>query len=446
MEEHLKRAGEKVLNLAYDLKVRAEAFLMYNRELSIEVADREVETLKQAEEIGLGIRIINEGRLGFAYTSDLSDKALQEALLKAAYISRYTEMDIHNNLTSENYNYISLPVYDEEIEKENIENKIDLAREIERTARDKDNRITVVERSGYEDTFILSVIMNTEGLNASAKANFCRCYIFLIAEEDGDAQNGFAVMTKRRLKDISPIYIGEEAAINALRSLKPRSIVTGKMPCIMEPYVATRFLSIIAAAVSADAVQKGKSMLADKIGEKIGSSNLTVIDDALYAEGIGAFPFDGEGVASKTSVVIENGVLKGFLYDNYTASKAGIKSTGNGQRGSFRSLPGVGTTNFIIRPGGQKLNALLGDIRHGFYITEVIGMHTANPITGEFSVGAAGFMIEKGKLTYPVKGATIAGNLIDLLNDIEGIGDEIRFYGARAAPFLRIKSMSIGGN
>lgn len=446
MYEYLLKKGEEVLNLAWDLKIKAEAFLMYNRELSVEVAGGEVETLKQAEEIGAGIRVVKEGRLGFAYTSDLSEKALKETLEKAASIASYTEPDVHNVLTSERYSYADLPVYDEEIEKESLEKKIDLACRIENAARCRDKRITVVERAGYEDTSVFVTVMNTEGLKAVGKANFCGGYIFLVAEEDGDAQNGFSFMMGRKLKNISAEDIGEEAAFNALRSLKPRRIGTGMMPCVMEPYVVTRFMGMIAAAVSADAVQKGKSMLADRLGEKIAYEGLNLIDDGLYVEGIGAFPFDGEGVASRRNTVIENGILKAFLYNNYTASKAGIKSTGNGQRGSFRTLPGVGTTNFMIVPGEKSLDVLLDGIEKGFYITEVMGMHTANPVTGEFSVGAAGIMIEKGKLTYPVKGATIAGNLIDLLRDIDCIGNNLRFYGSKASPAVRIKSISIAGD
>ncbi|MBO8159230.1 MAG: TldD/PmbA family protein [Thermosyntropha sp.] len=428
------------------MKVEAEAFLMHNRELNIEVANGKVETLKQAEEKGLGIRVINNGKLGFVYTSDLSDRALKEAVISAVYISKYMKEDEHNVLTSNNQIYHHLSLYDPDIEKESLKNKIELAKEAEKAALSADPRINIIEKAGYEDNFFTSVIMNTNGLTASASANFCGSYIFLVAEENGDAQNGFSMMLTRRLKGLSPEQIGKEAAFDALRSLNPKSITTGKMTCIMEPSVVTRFLGIIASMVNADAVQKGKSMLEGKIGEKVASDNFTLIDDGLCEKGVGAFPFDGEGTASSRKVLIENGVLKGFLYDNYTASKEGKKSTGNGQRRSFRTLPGVGTTNFMVKPGEKTPDELISDIKRGFYITEVIGMHTANPITGEFSVGAAGIMIENGRLTYPVKGAAIAGNLADFLKDIEGIGNDLRFYGAKAAPTIRIKSLSIAGD
>jgi PmbA protein len=214
----------------------------------------------------------------------------------------------------------------------------------------------------------------------------------------------------------------------------------------MEPYVVTRFMSILSASIEADAVQKGKSMLADKVGQQAASIQVNLIDDAASEEGMASFPFDGEGVASERKVIIEKGELKGFLYDTYTGLKAGLRSTGNGIRGSFRSLPGVGATNLILSPGIQLPNQLIKDIDCGFYITDVMGMHTANPISGDFSVGAAGIMIEKGKLTYPVRGVTIAGNLLDLLQDIEAVGNDLRFYGGKAASTIRIKNISIGGS
>jgi PmbA protein len=211
----------------------------------------------------------------------------------------------------------------------------------------------------------------------------------------------------------------------------------------MEPVVTARFLSVFAQLVDAGAVQKSKSMLAGKLGQIVASPVVNLVDDGLNPDGI-PFPFDGEGVPSSRNIVIENGILKGFLYDTYTAAKDGVKSTGNAQRASFRALPGVGTTNFILS-GTNEPEELIGDIEQGLYITDVMGMHTANPVSGDFSVGAAGIMIEGGRLTFPVRGITIAGNLGQLLKDIDAVGNDLQFFGARGASTIRIKSLSIGG-
>ncbi len=445
MESYLRTIGEKVLSIAEKQGVEAEAFLLHDRELSIEVIDGQVETLKEAEEIGMGLRVINRGRLGFAYTSDLSDAAIKETVDIAIRISQYTEIDEYNVLPGGRLSYPDMELFDTNIPGTALEKKTELARQVERTAKASDPRITIIERAGYEENEFSSLIMNTRGIYAFARSNLSGLYIFLVAEEDADAQTGFSTMIKKQIGDLQPEFVGREAAQKALRSLHSRTIKSARMSCVMEPYVVTRFLNIIAATVNAESVQKGKSMFADKEGQVIASGVFSLVDDATYQNGIGSFPFDAEGVPARKNIIVENGVLYGFLYDTYTANKAGKKSTGNARRGSFRNLPSVGTTNFILAPGEKSPEELVGDIEKGFYITEVMGMHTANPISGDFSVGASGLMIENGRLTYPIRGVTIAGNLADFLKNIEAVGNDLRFFGAKAAPTVRLNNLSIGG-
>lgn len=446
IKSHLKNVAEQVMNIAYDKKINAEAFLLHERELSIEVNNCQVETLKQAEEIGLGVRVINEGRLGFAYTSDLSTAAILAVVSDAINIAKYTSPDENNILPAGKFSYPKMDfLYDESFNQINVDEKINLAYQIEQIAQQYDERISVIERAGYEDTEFCSLVMNTNGLDAFAKGNFGGTYLFLVAEENGEAQNGFSMMIKRKFGELNPLMVGEEAAQRALRSLNAKNIGSAQLPCIMEPYIMTKFMGLIAAMIDAEAVQKGKSLFADKEGEMVASAVFNLIDDGTYLNGIASFPFDGEGVASQSNNLIQNGVLQGFLYDTYTAQKSGRVSTGNAGRGSFRSLPSVGTTNFILSPGEQNPEQLISAIEKGFYITEVMGMHTANPVSGDFSVGAAGIMIENGQLTYAVRGVTIAGNLIDFLRDIEAVGNDLRFFGGKGAPTVRLKALSIGG-
>lgn len=445
MEDFLRNTGEKALELARKRGVEAEAFLLQGRELSIEVIDGQVETFKEAEEAGLGLRVINQGRLGFVFTSDLSDQAVKQVVEDAISISRYTEADPHNCIPQGKYDYPVLEVYDPDISAVSLEAKIELAREVERVARSSDARISIIERAGYEDSEFTNVIMNTNGIYASGRGNFCGIYVFLVAEEDGDAQNGFSVMMRKKYKDLDSAFTGREAADKSLRALHARNISSAHLPCVMEPYVATRFLSLLAQMADAGMVQKGKSLFAGKLEHAVAAPVINLVDDATWAGGIGTFPFDGEGVLSRRNTIIQDGVLTGYLYDCYSASKAGLKPSGNGQRGSFRSLPSVGTSNFMLQGGSFGPQELYADIEKGLYITEVMGMHTANPISGDFSVGAAGIMIEKGKLTYPVRGATIAGNLGEFFLDIEALGNDLRFFGGKAAPSIRLKSLSIAG-
>ncbi len=442
-EENLIKMAENALEVAAKQRVAAEAFLLYERELGLEVAGGEVQSLKQAEQAGMGIRVIKAGRVGFAYSSDLSDRAIRETVDHAIAIADYTSTDKYNVLPRGKFTYPVVETYDQGINEASVEEKIALARQAEDFARAHDNRVTVVERSAYDDNEFICVIMNTEGICAAGRGNYCGQHIYLVAEEDGDAQSGFAMRSSQHFSDLSPRELGIEAAIRAGRSLGARSIASAHLPCIMEPAVTARFMTILAQLVDAGAVQKNKSMLAGKLGQIVAAPVVNLVNDGLDPAGI-PFPFDAEGVPSSRNIIIENGILRSFLYDTYTAEKDGVQSTGNAQRASFRALPGVGATNFTIT-GPNRPEALISDLEEGFYITDVMGMHTANPVSGDFSVGAAGIMIEKGRLTFPVRGITIAGNLGQLLQDVNAVGNDLRFFGSRGASTIRLKNLSIGG-
>lgn len=445
MEQTLRNAGQLVLDLVRQQGLEGEAYLLYERELSIEISEGEVETLKEAEQMGMGLRVFNSGRMGFAYSSDLSPEALKQVVSNAVSISAYTAADKFNRFPEGKQTYPVLQTYNKNIAAVSLEDKINMAMKVESAARAYDRRIALVEQAGYEDSEFANLIMNSQGLYAFGQGSYCGLNISLAASEDDDTQNGFAYMIKKDMASLDPAAVGEEAAMKAVRSLHARTIASGYLPCIMDSYVVTRFMGLLSSSLQADAVQKGKSMLAGKEGQQVASAQVTVVDDATYEDGIASFPFDGEGVPSQRNVLIENGKLQGFLYDTYTGLKAGVKSSGNGIRGSFRGLPGVGTTNFILNPGPRSPESLMADIEKGLYITDVMGMHTANPISGDFSLGAAGMMIEKGQMTYPVRGITIAGNLFSMLKDIESVASDLRFYGGKAAAAIRLQSISIGG-
>jgi PmbA protein len=445
METILRNAGEMALDLVCKQGLEGEAYLLHERELSIELSGGQVETLKEAEQMGMGLRVFNSGRMGFAYSSDLSTEALKQMVSNAVSISAYTAADKFNRFPEGNQTYPVLQIYNQGIAAVSLEDKIEMAMEVERVARAYDRRIVLVERAGYEDSEFANLVMNSRGLYAFGQGSYCGLNISLAASEDNDTQNGFAYMIKQDITSLNPAAVGEEAAMKAVRSLHGRSIASACLPCVMDSYVVTRFMGLLSSSLQADAVQKGKSMLAGKEGQQVASVQVTLIDDATYEDGIASFPFDGEGVPSQRNVLIENGQLQGFLYDTYSGLKAGLKSSGNGTRGSFRGLPGVGTTNFMLNPGPRSPASLIADIATGLYITDVMGMHTANPISGDFSVGAAGLMIEKGQMTYPVRGITIAGNLFSILMDIESVASDLRFYGGKAAAAVRLPSISIGG-
>ena len=205
------------------------------------------------------------------------------------------------------------------------------------------------------------------------------------------------------------------------------------------------FLGMLSSALTAEAVQKGRSLFAGKVGQKVAAAEVSITDDGAKPDGILSMPFDGEGVPTQRTVLVEKGVLKGFLHNSYTAAKDGVSSTGNAVRGSYQSPPQLGSTNFYLAPGKWKPDAIIKDTGEGFYLTEVMGMHTANPISGDFSLGAAGIWIHNGELTTPVRGMVIAGNILELLERVDAVGSDLRFFGSRGAPTIRVASLTVSG-
>lgn len=426
---------------------QAEAYYNSGRELTIEVMNQEVETMKMAEDRGLGLRVIQGGRLGFAFTSDLEQPALDRLVARALANSRQATPDEYNCLPRVTQQpYPQLDLFDPQIKEVSLEDKISLAKNLEMIGRNADDRVKITEKSAYQDADYLVAIVNSAGVEVSYQGAFCGIYLDLVAQADGDSQTGFGVQYALRYRDLEPEQVGREAAHRAVRMLGARKITTGKKPVVFEPYIATSFLGVIAPALTAEAKQKGRSLFAGKEGKQVASQHVTVIDDGMLPGGIMSAPFDGEGVPTARTVLIEAGRLQGFLYNTYTAAKDNTVSTGNGSRGSFKSIPDVGTTNFYLKPGTVSREELLKDIKEGLYVTEVMGMHTANPISGDFSLGAAGLRIENGELTVPVRGVAIAGNIIDLLEAVDGVADDLTFFFGTGAPTVRVARMSISGS
>lgn len=425
---------------------QSEAFLIKSKDLTIDVSNGSVETLKLAEDRGLGVRVFRNCRIGFAYTSDLGQTAVDEIINQALANSDKTSPDEYNYMPKPGGQYTNLELFDPEIEKISVEEKIDIARNIEKKAKEYDARIAITERSSYFDAEYEITLLNSLGISADYKGAYCGCYADLVAEDKGDNQTGFAIRLSLKYKDLDPSNVGQEAAEKAVRKLGATTVGTQKAVIIFDPYVATNFLGVIAPALSAEAVQKGKSLFAGKVGQRVASDKLTITDFGAMPNGIASAPFDGEGVPTTKTVLVSGGELKGFLHNTYTAAKDGVPSTGNGIRSSFKSTPEVGVTNFYIEPGPHKPEDLIKDITAGLYITDVMGMHTANPISGDFSVGAAGIWIENGKMTKPVRGVAIAGNILDLLQEVEGVGTDLTFFGSKGSPTVRISKMTISGS
>ncbi|OPX86586.1 MAG: peptidase PmbA [Pelotomaculum sp. PtaB.Bin104] len=423
----------------------AEAYISSSKELIIDVRKKSVETLKFAEECGLGLRVISGGRVGFSFSTDLSPAGVAETVQRALTNCGKTTADPYHCLPSPDQVYPELDIYDHGIRASTVEDKIELAKSMEQVALDYDDRIKIIESATYQDGESLVTVVNSHGMNLTCRAAYCGLYLALAASDGGESRSGFAFDYRLKYKELDPGKVGREAAHKAVRMLGAAPAPTKKTTVVLDPYVAAGFLSLAGPALSSDAVQKGRSLFAGKVGQSVASSKITIIDDGTLPHGIASTPFDGEGVATQRNVLIKNGELQGFLYNTYTAAKANLKSTGNGVRSTYKGTPEVGVTNFFIDSGATPVEQLLQEVTSGIYITEVMGLHTANPISGDFSVGVAGLWIENGMLTKPLRGMALGGNFINLLASVERVGDDLKFFGGKGAPTLLVSEMTVGG-
>lgn len=438
-QQVLAKSKEKGVSLA-------EVFMVDSEELTIQVARQRVENLKLAQETGLGLRVIVDNRLGYAFTSDLSERALDKVVEMALYNSRESISDPNWELPAPPPGgYHEMTLYDECIFETPIDEKIRIAQEIEEAARSFDPRVKITEKTAYQDSRYQICLLNSRGLQAAYRGSYCGGYAVVVGQDNDDNQTGFSMEYVLRFQDLDPGKIGREAGERAIRMLGAKTIPSARMPVVMDPYIVTSFLGVLQNVFSGEAVLKGKSFLKGKEGQQVANHLVTIIDDGTMPGKLGSSPFDGEGVPTSATTLVEEGKLKGFLHNSYTAKKLGLKSTGNAVRGSYKGTPEVGITNFYLKPGLVTPDEIIKDIRRGLYITDVMGMHTANPISGDFSLGASGLLIEDGEMTRPVRGVAIAGNLKDFLMDIDMVGNDLTFYVAKGAPTIRIRSMSISG-
>ncbi len=380
------------------------------------------------------------------YTTDLSDHAL--ATLARSAITNAQNIDpdpFHSIPEKPAADYQTITMYDPELVALTEKEKIDRVMAMEREAFGVDQRIKRIRKAsaGFSESYTL--IMNSHGAEVSYRGTAAVSSIEVVAEDKGESQAGSDFDVKRYYRKLEIEEVGRRAARKALDLLGARHLDSVKAAVILDAEVAGDFLSIMASGFSAEGVQKKRSLFINKLGKEVAASLITVYDDGLLAEGLGSAPSDDETVPMKKKTVIDKGRLAMFLYNTYTANKDKTVSTGNGMRGGFKGMPGVGVTNLYIEPGTHSLEELINSTGSGLYVTEVMGAHTANHISGDFSVGATGFWIEKGKKAYPVREITIAGNILDLMKNIDAVGSDLRFSGRIGSPSLRVKELSIGG-
>jgi len=423
----------------------ADVYFLRAVSTTVEVAEGQIETLKVSEDIGAGLRVLTEDRrAGFAYSSDLSDlKSLADQAMKNAAAAAPDE---HNVLPEpQNGMPVSEDLAEDDLPAVPTSDKVGKALDVETAARSYDRRIAHVRHASYQDSTAEVTVLNSRGVEAWYKADICVASVLAVAEEGDNAETGYDFDFARTFDKLDGASVGAEAARRAVSLLGAKRVPSGKFPVVLDRAVTGSFVELASAAVNAENVLKGKSFLAGKMGQEVASDKVTILDDALFPGGIHRAPVDDEGTLCRTTAVMEAGVLKSYLHNAYTASRMGAENTGNAVRGSFATLPHVGGSNFYLVPGEHSLEELFGLCEGGLYVTEVIGMHTADPISGDFSVGVEGMWIDGGKVEYPVRGVTVAGNMNNFLRDVSAVADDLKFNSRYGAPSFLVSGLAVSG-
>lgn len=425
-----------------------EVYLESSRSQRIKIFHGKAEFVSTSKTLGTGIRVFVNKALGYAFTTELDDRSLEECLNAAISNARATVPDLHNALP-EVEKSPSLDIYRESLAQTSTETKIDLALSLEQLAFDYSPKVKEVDLLIYSDGITEVTIANSKGFYGHYKRSDCFVYLHVLAQQNSDISSASAYTVGRDLSDLSVKKTAEEAASKAIMLLGAQPVRTAVVPVLLDPEVAAEVIGVIAGALSAEAVQKRRSLFADKLGQQIAANLVHIVDDGTLPEGLGSNPFDDEGVPKGKTPVIDSGVLSTFLHNTYTARKAGCRSTGNASRPSFRGVPEVSISNFVVLPSTTERKNLLESIQEGFLVMEVQGVHSgANPISGEFSVGAKGMWIKNGQVSMPVKEVTIASDILSILKDIDGVASDLRLFpvgGSVGSPTLLLRKMTVAG-
>jgi PmbA protein len=443
--------GERAIERARRAGAReAEACVERTRSLEARAADRAVESVRQSTSLGLGLRVIVDGRVGFASSTDLGEAGLDALAARAVALARHSSPDEANGLprpveTGE-AGADDLALWDAAIAECPVERALAMAIELECATLDADPRITRTDGAGVATRAGATAIVNSHGVARAWSATAAGLWVVALAGDGpGKQQGGVASFSKRALGELpAPEAVALDAVARAVARLGARRVPSARIPVVMHPDVAGAWLAEMHEAFSAEAVLKQSSWLTGKLGEAVASEHVTLVDDGRRRGGVATEPWDGEGVATRRNVLIEHGRCAMFLYDAYHARRAGTLPTGSAVRG-HDALPGVGHQNLSLEPGDRSPEAILASVDRGFFMDDQ-GSFGFNPVTGDYSFQAQGFWIERGEKAFPVEGVTVASNSLDMLRGVAAVGSDLEFRGTIASPTLLIAEMTIAGS
>ena len=442
-----KLLAEKIVKKAIKSGAdEAEVFLENNREFELSVRNGDVENIKQSTSNGIGLTVFKDKRLGFSYTSDFSDFSIKEFIKKAVQLCLVADPKPWNGLPDFKSGKLQdLDIYDPSISAIPNEKKLKMAIKVEKTALNLDKRITKTEGGYCGDSEREVYVVNSKGISRSLKSSGSYLWVGVVAGEGNNMQSGYWGSSKRYFKDLDSIEnIAKIAVERAVDRLGAKQVETQKVPVVFDRYATRSFWYGILRSIYGDSAYKKTTFLTDYLGKPIASKLVSIVDDPTIPRHISSVPFDGEGKLTRKNTLIENGVLKMFIYDTITARKAGVKVNTLARRAGYRTPPYASTLNIIVKNGNVPREKIISKIKNGFYVTGLRGIGTNVP-TGNYSCGASGFWIKNGEIAFPVDGVTLGGNALDMLKNIEVVANDIDIRGGLNSPSFKISELTVGG-
>ncbi len=439
--EGIKKTVERFIKPGFEY----ELFLQRIKKTKIESSDESLENISTSEELGLGIRVLKDKKMGFSYTSSLDEEDIKSALSRAmemcelqtedegnAFVEKFEESDIES-------------VYDEEGVNTPLEEKIEFTINLEKEAKKRDKRIKGVRKSSLTEAVFETHILNSCGVEVSYRGTSYSAMIATLAESNGDSAISWEFRGERKFKKLVIEDIVNDVVFKSTSLLNPEPVETKAFNIVFFRESFAMLMEAFTDIFLGDSLVKNKTLLKGKEGEKVASEKFTLIDDGTLKEGFMTVPYDDEGVKRRKNVIIEKGIFKGFLHSIYSGRLAGKSSTGNAVRGSYRNPPQSGITNLYVEKGERSLEELINVYDETILVLDLMGLHTVDPISGEFSLGASGVLFRNGKPVHAVRGITVAGNILDIWKNIEEVGNDLKFYGNVGSPSVLIKGIMVGG-
>lgn len=429
---------------------QVEAYVARSRETEVSVLRGDVEALTVAEQFGIGVRVLVDGRQGYASAGSLDPDSLDDTLAEARDNARFSAPDPWQGLpTREEATAVAPPRLDlwrDDLEAVPTTAKVDLALALERATSGADARIRGVESASYHDAAVQGAVASSLGVEAEARRTACSCSVAALAGDGDETRTGYGFSVGRTTGDLDLDAAAADAAERATRLLGATQPPSQQLPVVLDPLVTSSLLGIVGAALSGEAVLKGRSMFAGRVGEAVAAPLVTLVDDPTTEDARGASTHDGEGVPTRRTVLVAEGELRGFLHNVYTGRRAGEATTGSAVRG-LGSPPGVGARALALTPGARDPEAIIASLPAGLYVQAVSGLHSGtSPVSGDFSVGAVGLMIRDGAFAEPVREVTVASTLQRILLDVAEVGADLTWLpGSAAGATVLVSEMQLSG-